>query len=319
MPDIQPRQIREEALGLFQEIPFYEAIENSARSILALLAVEDDIFDLLPLHFVAEQGGAPAAEISEQQLFPLCVAGKLLYAQTRWLDSVLDDYELLRDHELMHSINETLTQRVHALFSEALGRELSCSVFSTLASLRARHSLSLTLDADLVDSSDLAKRYTFFDDYVTQAKARAAPVRASIDAILLLAETPEQISRRALDSFECFAVGAQLYDDALDLEEDFKADRPSWLVCQTLRCMKSQENTHAGDSQLIDQFYETALLRGTLSQNLIKAQGFFDISRKLANSKFPRWAERCNLIASRINKLRSDYEDIVSSFRSSAF
>jgi hypothetical protein len=305
---IDPVHVREEALGLFREISFSEATEDSARSILSLLAVEDDIFDLLPLHFVTEEDGASGYRITEKQLLSLCVAGKLLYAHARWLDGVLDDHERFEDLRFLHSINEAITERVHAIFLETLGLELAWNIFSIMASLYARHTLSVALDAA---SANLSSQYRTLEDYVVQARARAAPVRASVDAALLLTNASDEMLERARMSCEHFAVGLQLYDDALDLEEDFKEGRASWLVCETMRRIEIQD---AAQSSLptADTFYETALLGGSLLENLAQARKSFESSRAFAKLFFfPSWTERNDLLISRVHTLIKDYEDII--------
>jgi hypothetical protein len=308
---VAPSLVREKALTLLAEVPFSDAAEDSAKLVLALLAAEDDLFDLLPVHFVPEDGGARGSGVTYEQLFSLCVAGKLLYARARWLDGILDDYERFEDRRILYAVNEVLTERIHTIFLQAFERRESkiVHILRVLSTLYGRHSLSLALDAA---SAGPSAGSLSFDDYVTHSKARAAPVRAPVDATLLLMDAPAHTLSKARDSFECFAVGLQLYDDALDLEEDFREDRLSWLVCQTLRSMESQKMPPAGDRPVSDAFYEAALTEGALSDNLAKAERFFEISRELAKPLFTRWAERSETLISKARTLRKDYEDLVS-------
>lgn len=309
--------MREKALELLEGVPFSETAEDSAKSILSFVVVEDDIFDLLPLHFVTERGSG--GDVSEEQLFWLCVAGKMLYAQVRWLDAILDDYKSFSDRSLLYSINESLTETIQSIFSETLGRELSPNILCTLSYSYARYSLSVALDAASSDPGNLAAQYATLDDYVVQARARAAPVCAPVDAVLLLQGAPEYARERARNSFEAFAVGAQLYDDALDLEEDFGENRPTWLVCETLREMKSRKTRPTNGEDITDLFYETALLGGLLSKNLDRSERFFGIARRLSEPLFARCARRSAQLISRVRALRKDYEEMNSSYYDSTF
>jgi len=228
------------------------------------------------------------------------VAGRLLYAQVRWLDHLADASDNLGPPGAVHSLNGALDELVRSRFAAVLANDPSlASFFSSLANLQLRYAASLAIDsADFRDDLNLS-------GYVEHAKARAAPVRAPVDATLLLASASEVEMERACRSFEACAAGLQLYDDAQDVEEDFRDDRLSWVVRESLRTFDREPDA--------DSFYEAALLGGAIDRNLEAADRFFGEAIASAESLFPRWIKYLKSRRDDVRKLRSDLRKLVSS------
>ena len=274
-----------------------EAREGALPGLYPFLAANDPVVDELPFLFLPERRRRPPAGEALRQV---AVAGRLLYAQVRWLDHLADTYDTVGPPGAVHSLNAALDELVRSRFAAVLADHPSSgSFFSSLANLQLRYAASLAIDsANSRDDLDLS-------GYVNHAKARAAPVRAPVDAVLLLASASESETKSARCSFEACAAGLQLYDDAQDVEEDFRDGRLNWVVSETLRTFDREPD---GDS-----FYEAALLGGAIERNLEAADRLFGQAIASAEKLFPKWIEYLKSRRDDVRKLRTDLRKLVSS------
>jgi hypothetical protein len=283
------------ALAAVEALP--EAKEGVLSGLYPFLAANDPVIDKLPFLFLPEcRRRPPAGEV----LRHVAVAGRLLYAQVRWLDHLADASDAVGPPANVHSLNAALDELVRCRFAAVLANHpSSASFFSSLANLQLRYAASLAIDsADFRRDLDLA-------GYSEHAKARAAPVRAPVDATLLLVGASQGELESARLSFEACAAGLQLYDDAQDVEEDFQDGRLSWIVSETLRAFD-----HKPDA---DGFYEAALLGGAVDRDLEAADRFFGQAIASAESSFPKWIEYLKCRRDDVRNLRSDLQKLVSS------
>jgi hypothetical protein len=283
------------ALADVEALP--EAKEGALSGLYPFLAANDPVIDELPFLFLPECPRRPPAG---DALRHVAVAGRLLYAQVRWLDHLADDQDAVGPLGAVHRLNAALDALIRSRFAAVLtNHPSSASFFSSLAHLQLRYAASLAIDSASTHSGlDLP-------EYVEHAKARAAPVRAPVDAALLLASASEAEMEHAGRSFEDCAAGLQLYDDAQDVEEDFRNGRLSWIVSETLR-------TSGGKSDA-DSFYETALLGGAIDRNLEAADCLFGKAIASVEDLFPRWIEYLKSRQNLVRKLRLDLRELVSS------
>jgi hypothetical protein len=283
------------ALAAVAALP--QAEEGALQGLYPFLAAPDPVVDELAFIFLPEYPRRPPAA---DALRHVAVAGRLLYAQVRWLDHLADDPDAVGPPGAVHRLNAALDALVHSRFAAALAdHPRSASFFSSLANLQLRYAASLAIDsADFRGDLDLT-------GYVEHAKARAAPVRAPVDATLLLAAASQAEVESARRSFEAYAAGLQLYDDAQDVEEDFRDGRLSWVVSETLRAFE-----HEPDA---DGFYEAALLDGAIDRDLEAADRFIGQAIASAEGLFLKWIEYLKSRRDDVRKLRTDLRKLVSS------
>ena len=283
------------ALAAVAALP--EAREGALSGFYPFLAAPDPVVDELPFLFLPERPHRPPTGDS---LRHVAVAGRLLYAQVRWLDHLADASEAVGPPGAVHSLNAALDELVRSRFAAVLANHpSSASFFSSLANLQLRYATSLAID------SSRPRGALNLSGYVEHAKARAAPMRAPVDATLLLVAASQAELESARRSFEACAAGLQLYDDAQDVEEDFRDGRPSWIVSQTPRGFE-----HEPDA---DSFYEAALLGGAIDRDLETADRFFSQAIASAESLFPKWIEYLKSRRDDVRKLRMDLRKLVSS------
>ena len=243
-------------------------------------------------------------------LHRVAVAGKLVYAQIRWLDDIADGPAPFGEGQAsIHSLNNALADLIQAMFAKALGPPKRGPFFAILAALYARYAASLAKDNDLrrMDCGSVS-----LESYVAHAQARAAPVLAPVEAVLLLAEGSADEIRKARSCLENCAAALQLYDDALDIEEDFESGRFSWVVGETFRAVSSSHDDRLPDA---DTFYRTALLGGFLSNDLAAAETLFDRAVGLAEYEFPLFAEYVRSELHSVRSFREDLEELTASAR----
>lgn len=303
---LESRTVRDEALDSLDGCTF-PASGNHLDTLRALVSVQDPVFDCLPLHFCGPRDSGTGAIVAEgtgsERILALAISGKLLYAQLRWLDAVLDGPDNT-PHSTVHQVNEALVDLIQDRMVQ--GAADPPSALRALSKLYARYSASAVLDATY--SGTVCAQFGF-DDYVAQAKARAAPVRAPVDVVLAEPGVSSGTRSDAAESFELFTVGLQFYDDALDAEEDFRDRRPSWLVCATLKDPSNREFADAEPGK----FYEKALTGGFVSESLRAAEQYFEASYAVAETRFPSWAEFQRQYSTDAAALREQYDDLISS------
>lgn len=263
------------------------------------LVVDEPIVQLMPGYFLP-----PWAErnIQPGTLRALAVTAKLENARNRWLDEMVDDHEAFVSLTSSQKLNEAIVSLTSDLYASVLSRALAADFFKRLAILYARHSLSLVLDGK---RRTLLERPIALTDYEAHAKARHSSVRAPLDALLTLVQADEDQSTRATNSWHAWGLGAQLYDDALDIEEDFRQGILTWTVSRTLECF---EGRVPEDS---NEFYGVALQEGVVIQTLKRAEDHFTQAAELACSSFPRWTPVQHGCRRQARALREDYERLL--------
>lgn len=264
------------------------------------LLVDEPIIQLMPGYFLpawAEQSVQP------QTLHALAVAAKLENARNRWLDDMVDNYEDSASPMALHELNTAIAALTHSLYNTVVPNDQAGKFFERLATLYARHSLSLTVDG----KRKLSRRcFATLIDYEVQAKARHSSVRAPLDALLTLLRTDDGQFTTATDSWHAWGLGAQLYDDALDVEEDFRLGTMTWTVSRTLECFEGRVPENS------DEFYGVALKEGVVNQTLERAEAHFARAAELAGSDLPRWVPVQDGWKRQVRALREDYENLLA-------
>ncbi len=263
--------------------------------------------ETLPARFLPERAHG---YVSRDALHNIAVAGKLVYAQVRWLDDIADGPTLIGESQAsIHSLNSALANLIQAMFARALGPPKARPFFAKLANLYVRYAASLAADTGLrrIDGGSVS-----LESYVAHAQARAAPVLAPVEAVLLLVEASADETQKARSCLENCAAGLQLYDDALDIEEDFESGRFSWVVGETLRAISVSQDDRFPDA---DDFYRVALLGGHLTNNLTIAETLFDRAIGLVAYEFPLFAEYVRSELRNVHGFREDLEKMIASAR----
>ena len=294
-----------------------ESVSRSARTAAASLPeakagafkrllpffVSEPVLDTLPVRFLPrEANGCVGGDV----LHELAVGGKLVYAHIRWLDDLADEPRPGGPGSSVHALSEAIASLARMKFEEVLGPPHVAPFLSNLAQLYARYAASLAVDKAL---QAFAGPLTL-DYYVEHAKARSAPVRAPVDAMLSLVDAPEEQVERARSCFEWCVAGLQLYDDALDVEDDFKERRLSWVVSETLRALDARGPEDVPDA---DQFYETALVEGFLIRNLAAAEVLFKKALRLAEPAFPNCVDCLDAMLRHTREYKGDLQRSVTS------
>jgi hypothetical protein len=300
---LNARRVAEEAERRVLSLP--EAQEEGFEAFLAYLVVDEPAIHLMPLHFLPERS---RGNVGHDRLHELAVAAKLEYARNRWLDEMADSTDPSALPLSTHRLNDAVLTLIGSRYAGVLDGAAAEVFFPTLARLYARHGLSLVLDSAW--SRHPAPSITL-EEYVEHARARHGPVRAPVDAVLLLADAPEDELRCARSSWHDWALGVQFYDDALDVEEDFRDGNPSWVVSRTFEHFGGRD--HAAERLPDpDLFYEMALTEGVVCEALARAESFFANSARLAETAFPSWAALQQACAGQASELREDYERLVT-------
>ena len=281
------------------------AREKVFESYYTYLTVDEPAVHLMPLHFLSR---APRVQVGEGSLRELAVAGKLEYARNRWLDEMVDHPGPAPGLSPAHRLNDALLALINSRYARVLHGAAATCFFPVLSELHARHGLSLILDG---------ARFGGFippitlEEYAEHAKTRHGPVRAPVDAVLLLVEATDSLLRRARSSWHNWALGVQFYDDALDVEEDFRNRNLTWAVGRALHYF----HPSSGDPTELpgpDTFYERALADGVVSEALSHAESFFAESARLAEPDFPSWVDFQTACMGQARRLREDYEKLVT-------
>jgi hypothetical protein len=134
-----------------------------------------------------------------------------------------------------------------------------------------------------------------------------------VDAVLLLVGATDSLLRRARSSWHNWALGVQFYDDAIDVEEDFRDRNLSWAVGRALHHFRPSADDPATQRMPDpDTFYELALADGVVSETLRHAEAFFAESARLAEPDFSSWITFQEACISQARRLREDYEKLVT-------
>jgi hypothetical protein len=205
---LNARRIGEEAEEAALALPLTR--EKVFESYYAYLTVDEPAVHLMPLHFLPYESREQVGEIALREL---AVAGKLEYARNRWLDEMVDHPGSAPGLSPSHGLNDALITLIGSRYARVLDGGAAASFFAVLAELHARHGLSL-----IVDGARFRGVVTL-EEYAEHARRRHGPVRAPVDALLLLTGAADSLLRRARSSWHNWALGVQFYDDALDVEE----------------------------------------------------------------------------------------------------
>jgi hypothetical protein len=257
-----------------------EADGNEALAgLVHFLVIPEPVVEELPALFLppgVEEGVDAAA------LLKIAVAGKILYAKIRWLDDLADSAKPSGDPSgAVHRLAEGVTREALGRFDAVLyGNDGAAGFFSSLAVLNLRYAASLAIDG--ASRVSAAPASLGLDDYVTHAKARAAPMRAPLDALLVLVSADKETAEAAHSCFEVTAAAKQLHDDAADVEEDYRDGRLSWVVAETLLRLGNPDPRPGAD-----EFYEAALLKGVVERNLAETEKLYLEAMALAEDRFP--------------------------------
>jgi hypothetical protein len=295
--------------------------EKAERSALSLSPAHGTVFEafysyvivdepavhLMPLHFLPI---ASRERIDERSLQDLAVAAKLEYARNRWLDELVDKPGPAPELSAEHRLNEALLGLIHSRYSRVLDGPVAAAFFSILSNLYACYGLSLVLDSTWYRNPTSAMD---LHEYAKHARMRHGPVRAPLDAVLLLVGADDELLQRARSSWHNWALGVQFYDDALDTEEDFRDRNLSWTVARTLEEFDGYSeypDTQSPTAQ--DAFYEKALREGVICETLSHAESFFAEAARLAEPTFPGWVTYQHACAKRVKHLREDYEKLLA-------
>lgn len=286
------------------------ARDGQFESLCSYLRVDEPSVHLLLLHFLPTDS---RRTVSPTTLHDLGVAAKLEYTRNRWLDEMVDAVRPYPVPLSAHRLNDGVIASTCERYEKVLDTPAAASFYRILANLYARHGLSVVLDGRRPGALE---RVMSLKDYVEHARARHGPMRAPLDALLLLVGTPETTIRRARVSWQNWALGVQFYDDALDVEEDFRDRNCSWAVSRTLEIFR--ERSHGRDRSTLpdlDAFYEVALTEGVVCRALALAERFFAASARHAEHLFPTWAAFQRECLERTARLREDYEEFVAEAR----
>jgi hypothetical protein len=303
---LDARRVAQEAEQAVLSLP--DACHEGIEAFFFYLAADEPAIHLMPVHFL------PARTqhlVGIEPLHELAVAAKLEYARNRWLDGIVDgDTDVSAPELSTHRLNDAILALIDSRYTRVLNGRTASSFFATLARLHARQGLAMVLDGAW--SWRFGARVTL-EEYIEHAEARHGPVRAPVDAVLLLVGAPEEELRKARLSWHRWALGVQFYDDALDVEEDFRNDDLSWVVSRTLEHLRATSgDLPSGWAPDPDLFYETALTGGMICECLGHAESFFAESARLAEPGFPSWAAFQRECLSKARSLREDYEKLVA-------
>jgi hypothetical protein len=295
-------QIGEEAEKAALSLPLTR--EKVFESYYTYLTVDEPAVHLMPLHFLPRLSREQVGEVALREL---AVAGKLEYARNRWLDEMVDHPGSAPGLSPAHRLNDALITLVSSRYARVLDGAAAASFFTVLAELHARHGLSL-----IVDGARFRGVVTL-EEYAEHARRRHGPVRAPVDALLLLTGAADSLLRRARSSWHNWALGVQFYDDALDVEEDFRNRNLTWVVgCALEYFHRAADNPTTLRMPDPDTFYERALAEGVISEALSHAESFFAESARLAEPAFPSWVPFQKACVSQARRLREDYEKLLT-------
>jgi len=277
--------------------------------LLPFLLTPEPVVEELPALFLPAE--TRTEHVDPWALLEVAVAGKIIYAHVRWLDDLADSLDQpLAPPGAIHRLSETLSRKAHERFATALRGygEAAADFFSSLADLNARYAASLAIDCAFSQGLQLVR--LSLEDYVEHAKSRAAPLRTPLDALHVLIGVSQEDKQLGRSCFELTAAAMQLYDDTLDVEEDYGDRRLSWVVAETLRHLGDPDEHPGGD-----EFYETALLAGFIDRNLAAAEDLYAEALSLAEGRFPGCVEFLRNGARQTRAMKEDMASIVSSAR----
>jgi hypothetical protein len=302
---LDAHQVAVEAEEAIRRLPV--ARDSLFESLYSYLTVDEPSVHLLPLHFLPSDSGRV---VEPATLHDLGVAAKLEYTRNRWLDEMVDAIRPSPVPLATHRLNDAVVALICERYERVLDNPVAAPFYKVLSGLYARHGLSVILDGQ---RPRCPERAMSLKDYVEHARARHGPMRAPLDALLLLVGASDRTIRKARVSWQNWALGVQFYDDALDVEEDYRDGNRSWVVSRTLERFRSGDET--GDPSVLPdpgEFHELALTEGVVCRALAIAEGFFATAARQAGQLFPTWAAFQRECVNRTAGLRADYEEMIA-------
>jgi hypothetical protein len=305
---LNANQVAVDAEDAVRNLPV--AKDGHFEVLYSCLIVDEPSVHLLPLHFLPSDSGRV---IGPSVLHDLGVAAKLEYSRNRWLDEMVDAQNPSPVPLTAHRLNDALIALIHDRYGRVIDGSVAAPFYKTLADLYARHGLSVILDGR---RAGFPEHTMSLKEYVEHARARHGPMRAPVDALLLLLGASERTMRVARGSWHNWELGVQFYDDALDVEEDFENRDSSWVVSRTLEILRNGLDAR-GPAVLPgpEEFHELALTEGVVCRALAYAEGFFAASARQAGQLFPTWAAFQRECLDRTVSLREDYESMIAEAR----
>src|SRR5215203_3894053 len=197
-PTLNARRIGEEAERAALSLSLTRG--KVFESYYTYLTVDEPAVHLMPLHCLPY---GSRKRVREGSLGELAVAAKLEYARNRWLDEMVDHPGSTPDLALSHRLNDALITLIGSRYAEVLDGAAAASFFPVLSELHARHGLSLILDGSG------SWGVITLEEYAEHARTRHGPVRAPVDAVLLLTGASDSLLRRARSSWHNWALGVQ--------------------------------------------------------------------------------------------------------------
>jgi hypothetical protein len=284
---LSARRVGEEAERAALSLPLKQ--EKVFESYYTYLTVDEPAVHLMPLHFLPH---ASRAQVGEGSLRELAVAGKLEYARNRWLDEMVDHPGSASALSPAHRLNDALIALINSRYARVLDGAAGASFFPVLTVLHARHGLSLILDG---------------------ARFEGVIPRITLEEYTEHAGAADDLLQRARSCWHNWALGVQFYDDALDVEEDFRNRNLTWVVGRALEHFhRAADNPTTQRMPDPDTFYERALAEGVVSEALSHAESFFAESARLAEPAFPSWVPFQKACVIQARRLREDYEKLVT-------
>lgn len=295
LPHLDARSVGEtaERAVLSLSLPRNEAF----TALYNYLAVDEPAVHLMPLHFLPRSS---RRGVEHDFLHPLGVAAKLEYVRSRWIDEIVDQGST-ESWLAVHRLHEALVELIIARYSEVLHGREAVKFFQTLSGLYALHTVSVAVD-ECRPRHALASLTR--EAYMAQVRTRNGAFRASVDATILLSGAAAETLRIARESWHLWVLGAQLYDDALDVEEDFESGNQTWTVARTFADLDGGSTTDLRPDQ--DSFYEAALVGGALEETFSWAESCFRAAAHLAEDEFPSWSALQRACVTQTSALRRD-------------
>lgn len=298
-PLLDARSVGETAEKAVLSLPLPKG--DAFKALYSYLATDEPAVHLMPLHFLPRSS---RGTVENDALHLLGVAAKLEYVRSRWIDEVVD-LKPMEPPSTVHRLHDALVGLISSRYSKALQGRDTTTFFRTLTELYARHALSVAVDGS---RSRTGVKPLGGEDYSAQVYARNGSFRAAVDAVMLFSGASDELLQKARQCWHSWVLGAQLYDDALDAEEDFESGHVTWTVARTLSGFDGRGTKDFRPDR--DEFYEAALVGGALTETLAWAESCFESAARLAEVEFPSWATLQRACNAQTSQLRNDLQKL---------
>ena len=303
--------VAKEAAAAVLKLPAAQG-NKALPSLISYLAFEAPMIDALPFMFLRRNPDKSAHDTDVlARAKRLAVAGRILVARIRWLDEMLDYKEPLGTPEDVHRLSAAVYKEALDYFAACLVEtdEMAC-FFKLLADLEACYATSLAIDAASCRVPGVAwtSVRVNLESYAAQARARAILASAPVEAQMIVMKASKEEQQRVRECLRSLTVAWQLYDDVLDLEEDYRDGRLSWIISETLRNLHGYNYSFGTDA-----FYEAALLGGYVHNALRQCQAFYRKAECAADGMFPEVGNFARSEIRKTTELIADLTGIVSS------